>query len=232
MSYKRALSWPFTTATVITGIIVVLPLAGVRSRWLPSLWNEDDIRDVLPRSLPPQAAWDTPVLPDLSRQNRAALLQEPMPAHLTVPVSGVPRLALRDSFGAPRSGGRRHEGIDIFAPHYTPVVAATPGFILQIGTNHLGGNIVKVLGPGGYIHYYAHLSAYGPIHVHDWVQAGDVIGYVGNTGDARTKSTHLHYGIYAPTGWHAYHAIDPYPFLAGTSAAEEPQQRFRLPALR
>lgn len=233
MTDTRALSWPLMTAMLIGGIIVLLPLTGVRSPWLPSLWTVDALQSRLRSPLlptPPSIAGQA--LPDLRRQNLVALLRAPMPPHLLVPVRGISVHALQDSFGAPRSGGRHHEGIDIFAPRYTPVLAATPGMILKVGHNRLGGNIVKVLGPGGYIHYYAHLSAFGPIHVREWVQAGDVIGYVGNSGDARTTPSHLHYGIYQLFGRHLYHAIDPYPYLATTPATPAWTGRPRLPALR
>jgi peptidoglycan LD-endopeptidase LytH len=233
MTDARALSWPLMTAMLIGGIIILLPLTGVRSPWLPSLWSTGALQSRL-RSplLPAPPSIEGQALPDLRRQNLAALLRSPMPAHLPVPVRGISVHALHDSFGAPRSGGRHHEGIDIFAPRYTPVLAATPGMILKVGQNRLGGNVVKILGPGGYIHYYAHLSAFGPVHVREWVQARDVIGYVGNTGDARTTPTHLHYGIYQLFGRHFYHAIDPYPYLAAPPVIPASTGRPRLPALR
>ena len=78
----------------------------------------------------------------------------------------------------------------------------------------LGGLVVTVLGPGGYRHYYAHLEDLGPQAVGEWVHAGEILGYVGNSGNAAVNPTHLHYGIYTPSG----RAIDPYPYLRGKTA--------------
>ncbi len=124
------------------------------------------------------------------------LATDAVPAHLPNPilVARPPRLA--DSWGAARPGRRRHEGIDIFAPKGTPVVSTTRGIVTRVGMNRLGGRIVGVLGPGLEWHYYAHLDRFGTFHEGDIVQAGDVLGYVGNTGNARTTPSHLHYGIY------------------------------------
>ena len=90
-----------------------------------------------------------------------SLLREELAAPLAVPVEGVRPAQLADTWGAPRSGGRRHEGIYIFAPCGRPVVSATRGLVLETGENALGGQVVRVLGPGGSVHYYAHLSRFG-----------------------------------------------------------------------
>jgi|SRR5215208_2661164 len=120
-----------------------------------------------------------------------------------------------DSWGNARSGGRRHQGIDIFAPKDTPVLSTTSGMITRVGTNKLGGQVVWVLGPGLERHYYAHLSRYGSFRAGDRVEPGAIIGYAGNTGNARGGPVHLHYGIY-----HNGTAQNPYPRLAaGVRAA-------------
>lgn len=139
------------------------------------------------------------------------LLREPMPAVLVVPVEEVGRGELQDSWGARRGEGRAHQGIDIFAPRHTQVLAATHGFVARRGWNRLGGRIVTVSGPGGYRHYYAHLEAWDLPEVGDWVEAGQVLGYVGTSGNAAGTPPHLHYGIYALSG----EAINPYPLLIG-----------------
>jgi peptidoglycan LD-endopeptidase LytH len=82
--------------------------------------------------------------------------------------------------------------------------------VVTVGTNRLGGNVVKVLGPGLEWHYYAHLDRYGAFRRGDVVRPGDVLGYVGDSGDARGTPTHLHYAIYSSSG----HARNPYPRLA------------------
>ncbi len=138
----------------------------------------------------------------------------PAPAALPVPVAGVRPAQLADTWGGARGEGRRHEGIDIFARRGTPVLSSTEGVVLRVGTNRLGGQVVWVLGPGGQRHYYAHLDRYGDVHAGMRVAPGSVVGYVGNTGNARTTPPHLHYGIYAAGG-----AVNPYPFLRPRAGA-------------
>ena len=137
----------------------------------------------------------------------------PAPAALPVPVAGVKPVQLVDTWGGARSGGRKHEGIDIFARRGTPVLSATEGIVLDVGTNPLGGQVVWVLGPGGQRHYYAHLDRYGDVRAGTRVAPGTIVGYVGNTGNAATTPPHLHYGIYTVSG-----AIDPYPLLRHDSS--------------
>jgi murein DD-endopeptidase MepM/ murein hydrolase activator NlpD len=132
----------------------------------------------------------------------------PAPRSLPVPVAGVQPARLADTWGGARSEGRRHEGIDIFARRGTPVLAATEGIVMRVGTNRLGGQVVWVLGPGGQRHYYAHLDSYGDVRAGMRIAAGSIVGYVGNTGNAASTPTHLHYGIYTAAG-----AINPYPLL-------------------
>lgn len=145
----------------------------------------------------------------------ARLAAQPPPQWLPVPVQGVTTRALQDTWNASRSGGRKHQGIDIFAPRGRPVLSTTNGLVSRIGTNNLGGNVVWVMGPGRQMHYYAHLDRYGPIIEGDIVTPGTVLGYVGNTGNARGTPPHLHYGIYAAGG-----AINPYPLLKAEPTVE------------
>ncbi len=139
----------------------------------------------------------------------SALLRQEAPRALPVPVDGVSPARLVNSWGADRDGGRRHQGIDILAPRGTPVRSATEGVIESKGMRGLGGLVVTVLGPGGYRHYYAHLEDVAAQAVGEWVHAGEIIGYVGNSGNAAVSPPHLHYGIYTPGG----RPINPYPFL-------------------
>lgn len=138
----------------------------------------------------------------------ADLMRQPGPtaASLSDPLPGV-RFA--DTWGGARSEGRRHEGVDIFAPRGTPIRATTEGIVLRIGENRLGGHTVMITGPGGYRHYYAHLERYPDLKDGDWVEVGTVVGYVGDSGNARGTPPHLHYGVYRPVGG----AINPYPLI-------------------
>lgn len=137
------------------------------------------------------------------------LLREPAPTVLPVPVEGIEPGALRNTWGASRSGGRTHEGIDIFAPRGTPVLSTTRGIVTRKGWNRLGGRIVMVLGPGRQSHYYAHLDEFDSPDEGDWIEAGTVLGYVGDSGNAAGTPPHLHYGIYEMGG----QAMNPYPLL-------------------
>lgn len=140
---------------------------------------------------------------------RAEIESRSFPNTLPLPVDGAERSDLANSFNAPRSGGRRHRAIDIMAPRDTPVRSATDGFVSHRAVMRLGGNTISIIGPAGYRHYYAHLERWAEVREGGWVAAGDVIGYVGNTGNARGGPTHLHYAIYRKDG----EAVDPYPLL-------------------
>ena len=143
----------------------------------------------------------------------ATLMQEELPKALPIPVDGVAASQLQNTWGFAREGGRHHKGIDIFAPRNTPIRSVTEGIVEIKGMRGLGGQVVTITGPGGYRFYYAHLEEYGAQAVGDWVEAGEIIGYVGNSGNAAVNPTHLHYGIYAPSGG----ALNPYPFLRGSA---------------
>lgn len=133
------------------------------------------------------------------------------PARLPMPVSRVRALDVADTFGAPRSGGRRHEGVDIFAPRHTPILSTTAGVVVSVGDNRLGGHAVQILGPGGQWHYYAHLETFGEIRIGQRVPAGFPIGTVGDSGNAKGTPPHLHYGTYSLF----MKAEDPLPRLRG-----------------
>lgn len=139
---------------------------------------------------------------------RAELLRSAAPLALPVPVDGVAPEDLGDTWGDARSGGRSHEGIDIFARRRTPVRSTTAGIVVRRGENALGGRTITILGPGGWRHYYAHLQTYAGHAVGDRVAPGEVIGFVGTSGNAPADAPHLHYGIYAGGG-----ARNPYPLL-------------------
>ena len=156
------------------------------------------------------------LLPTISQQTQSfvmakwqqmSLLQQELPSENSLP-SPLPEQGLTDTWGAARSQGRSHEGIDIFAPRGTPIQSTTQGIVRKVGENNLGGRVVVVVGPGGAGHYYAHLEDYADISANDWVNAGDIIGYVGDSGNAKGTPPHVHYGIYINGS-----AVNPYPLL-------------------
>lgn len=142
----------------------------------------------------------------------AQLKAKPMPSKLPIPVQGIKSSTLKDTWGASRSKGRTHEGIDIIATKGTKVFSTTEGLVADLRNNNLGGKVVWILGPNNSWHYYAHLSSHKRgLKVGDYVKRGDLIGYVGNTGNAKHTAPHLHYGIYL--GGKGRNAVNPYPYL-------------------
>ena len=132
------------------------------------------------------------------------------------PVSG--EVEFIDSWGYPRMSGTSqahwHQGTDIFAPRGTPLLAAESGVLDRIGSASLGGNKLWVNGDSGNTYYYAHLTAFAPgIHAGMRVNAGDVVGFVGDTGNARGTPPHLHFEVHPGGG----SAVNPYPLLKATS---------------
>lgn len=137
-------------------------------------------------------------------------------AVLVMPVDGVRVSQVADTWHAPRGGGRRHEGQDLFAPRGTPVRAAAPGFIYRIDDLSLGGLSVTTIGGAGRRVYYTHLDAVPDgLSEGQWVTVGTLIGFVGNSGNAASTPPHLHLGVYDgrdddPCAWVA---VDPLPLL-------------------
>lgn len=130
------------------------------------------------------------------------------------PVEGRDAGAIRSEWGDPRGGGRRHEGVDIFAPRGTPVLAATDGVIVSVRHTPIGGKVIWMRPDGEDLElYYAHLDRQD-VRPGERVRAGDRIGLVGNTGNARGTSPHLHFGVYRNGG---RVAINPDSWLARTS---------------
>ena len=149
------------------------------------------------------------IQPELLRSARYTISVTREPA-LSFPVQGRDSRQISSYFGAPRDGGRRrHEGIDIFAPRGTPALASVAGIVTGVGTNSLGGNVAFVSDNERNIRlYYAHLDRWN-VSNGQHVLVGDTVGFVGNTGNARTISPHLHFGIYDFNRA----ATDPLPFI-------------------
>jgi peptidoglycan LD-endopeptidase LytH len=128
---------------------------------------------------------------------------------LPVPILfGVTPDNLYSSFGDPRSGGRTHEGLDIMAPRGALVVTPTDAVVIRIGVGDTAGNYVYTANPGGETFAYMHLNEVANISEGDELSKGELIGYVGNTGNASGGATHLHFEIRDNDT-----ATDPYPRL-------------------
>ncbi|MDO8362529.1 MAG: peptidoglycan DD-metalloendopeptidase family protein [Actinomycetota bacterium] len=117
--------------------------------------------------------------------------------------TGDSAVAFGDTWGAPRSGGRRHQGVDMIGPIGVPLLAVVDG-VAAAKSNTLGGIAIWFTGADGNKYYYAHLDHYGKLGA---VSKGDVIGYMGQTGNARFSVPHLHFEIHPGGGA----AVNPYP---------------------
>ena len=136
---------------------------------------------------------------------------------LMVPVQGIAPARVRDTFTAPR-GERTHDALDILAPRGTPVLAADGGRIFRLRTNEAGGITVYQLDTHErFVYYYAHLDRYRRGLAEGMeVRQGDVIGYVGTTGNAPPDTPHLHFQVMRFRGDGRYwdgRPIDPWPYL-------------------
>jgi peptidoglycan LD-endopeptidase LytH len=129
--------------------------------------------------------------------NRASVVATLRARDLMVPVEGISASRLHDTYNDARSGGRVHDAIDIHAPRGTPVLAAADGRVIKLHYGARGGNSLYQLDQDGRTrYYYAHLDRYA-VGVNEGVQVarGQVIGYVGDTGNAQPGDYHLHFAI-------------------------------------
>jgi len=175
-----------------------------------------------PAGSPPTHNHHEPVPPPAGAPATPPPVQSPPPGvrpHLTAggyvfPVYGP--ASFSDDFGAARADTGWHHGNDVFAPLGAPVLAVTDGTLFLVGWNTIGGNRFWLRDLQGNEFYYAHLSAFTPL-ARDGAQvkAGDVIGFVGATGDAAGTPTHLHFEVHpaALLGMGYDGVIDPYPYL-------------------
>jgi murein DD-endopeptidase MepM/ murein hydrolase activator NlpD len=137
---------------------------------------------------------------------------------LTIPVQGVGAAQLTHTFHDARSGGREHEALDILAPRNTPVIAVEDGTIAKLFLSKAGGTTIYQFDPSReYAYYYAHLEHYADgLAEGALVRRGQIIGYVGTSGNAPKDTPHLHFAIFRLTAakhWWEGTAIDPYGVL-------------------
>jgi len=137
---------------------------------------------------------------------------------LMLPVHGIKRDGLRNSFNDLRGGTRRHEAMDVIAPRHTPVLAVEDGTVARLFLSKAGGITIYQFDPTErYTYYYAHLENYATgIEEGDRVKRGEVIGYVGTSGNAPRDTPHLHFAIFKMTDdkkWWQGTPVDPYSVL-------------------
>ena len=175
-----------------------------------------------PTATPMQGSNARPATPPTMPGPAPVAPTSPAPGTLMIPVAGVVASQLQDTFGDNRGsdGERAHEALDIMAPRGTPVLATSDGKVEKLFTSVPGGLTIYQFDPTRtWAYYYAHLDRYAPgLAEGRQLKRGDVIGYVGSTGNASEDAPHLHFAIFAlgpGKRWWQGTAIDPYPLLGG-----------------
>jgi peptidoglycan LD-endopeptidase LytH len=172
---------------------------------LPDLSQADRIPRPQPPDMPP-------------RQDSADRLSPDVPAgHLAMPIEGVSPDRLEDTFNQARDG-RKHEALDILAPRNTPVHAVAQGNVAKLFTSKEGGlTVYQFDDTGTWCYYYAHLDHYAPGLTEGMLlRRGDVLGYVGTTGNAPPNTPHLHFAVFRlgpEKKWWQGQPVDPLPLL-------------------
>ena len=194
------------------------------------LWPHDRARDcpvaVGPvRPLPSSATAAPERAPPATTNNKADVLAAsatPAPAAgtLAMPLSGLTAAQLHDTFNQTRGSTRRHEALDIMAAAGTPVLAVADGHVEKLFTSDAGGLTIYQFEPSGrYAYYYAHLQGYAPgLREGQALKRGQVIGFVGSTGNANPSAPHLHFAVFElgpEKQWWKGTALNPYPMLGG-----------------
>lgn len=179
---------------------------------------------VLPRAVPPAHDGRVGVPSGAVPPTPSGPITVAPGASLLVPVQGIPASALLDTYTQSRGEGRLHDAIDIMAPAGTPVLAADDGVIARLFSSERGGITLYQYDPQQRrIYYYAHLQGYAPgLAEGQALRRGQVIGYVGSTGNASPDGPHLHFAVHdlAPgDSWSSGTPVNPYPLLAGAPRA-------------
>jgi len=196
------------------GALLAVLLAGPRDS--PAVRTTTDQTTAL--RVVPETRSETPTAPDDEDDDNDDAIDTLRKRRLTLPVQGVEREALRRTFRERRGSDRQHEAIDIIASRDTPVLAVEDGTIAKLFLSKPGGITIYQFDPSqSYAYYYAHLARYAAgLREQARVERGQVIGYVGTTGNAPPDAPHLHFAIFKltdPKRWWQGTPIDPYPVL-------------------
>ena len=199
--------------------LVLLAACGPGLRPLPPATMPTPVMRPAAATVPPNRPASSGVLsPGVSDADLDALWTR----QLMVPIAGMEPAQLRDDYEA-RRGARAHLALDMLAPKGTAVVAADDGRIGRLGTTPVGGNIIYALDANDrFVYYYAHLDDYARgLAVGDYVRKGDVLGYVGTTGNAPSNTPHLHFQVMrkgAGRTWWEGPPINPWAFFVHSGA--------------
>lgn len=200
---------PATTVTPPAGADAAVPASQIEGQLPPAPVVQTDLSEADLPLRPPSSA--------LSAAN-AAPGASPITARLLVPVQGVKPTDLVDTFDQPRGNQRHHEALDIMAPKGTPVLAADDGKVVKLFESKPGGLTVYQFDPSEKVaYYYAHLDRYADgLKEGMTVKRGDVLGYVGVTGNADPDAPHLHFAVVELTPekqWWKGTPLNPFPLL-------------------
>jgi len=189
--------------------VVAQPL--VQAVSTPKVDVKPSKEEASPVAVPSPAAASTPVM--TANAVEALRIRE-----LTLPVQGIKSSQLRDTFNEMRGSSRRHEALDVLAPRNTPVLAVEDGTVARLFLSDAGGITLYQFDPAKeFVYYYAHLERYAEgLKEGSAIKRGQVVGYVGTTGNAPRDTPHLHFAIFQLTNekkWWEGTAIDPYSVL-------------------
>ncbi|OCK46965.1 endopeptidase [Stenotrophomonas maltophilia] len=214
----------------LSQLIVLGVLLGLGAGWWLHRDASGPVAASLPEAAPGAAATvKEPVAPRATAPPGAtapsAAQTADAPSGLLLPVQGILTSQLRDTFTDARSEGRVHDAIDIMADAGTPVLAVADGTVEKLFDSERGGLTIYQFEPSGrWCYYYAHLQRYADgLAERQVIKRGDVIGYVGSTGNANAEAPHLHFEVHVlgpGKQWWKGESINPYPLLK--SAASMP----------
>jgi peptidoglycan LD-endopeptidase LytH len=206
---------PFTVGAISMLVLVVAAAWG-----MPGVLGRVDVAAVA--TAPAAPAPEVPFVGGVRAERLPARAPSPAEApaaasRLLIPVQGVAAASLVDTYEQARGQGRRHDAIDIMAPHGTPVLAASEGVVMKLFESDRGGTTLYQLAPDGRtIYYYAHLDGYAPGMAEGRaLRRGEVLGYVGDTG-AEPGNYHLHFEVSTtldPDQYWGGVPENPYPLL-------------------
>ena len=201
---------------VMAAVVTIVPSGGgvLGDRPVEAAAADVDVKPSPKGEPPPVTSPAAPATPTLSANPFEDLRRR----NLTLPVDGIKREDLRDTFNELRGGSRRHEAIDVLAPRNTPVLAVEDGKIARLFYSDAGGITIYQFDPTtSYVYYYAHLERYADgLKEGDSIKRGQVIAYVGTSGNAPRNTPHLHFAIFKLTdekNWWQGTPIDPYSVL-------------------
>ncbi|GAB2315698.1 M23 family metallopeptidase [Stenotrophomonas maltophilia] len=207
----------------LSQLIVIGVVLGLGLGW----WLRRDAAETTAVSTPatPLTVMATPTAEAATPRASLPASVDAAPDGLLLPVQGVLPSQLRDTFTDARSEGRVHDAIDIMADAGTPVLAVADGTVEKLFDSKRGGLTIYQFEPSGrWCYYYAHLQRYADgLSEKQVIKRGDVIGYVGSTGNASAQAPHLHFEVHVlgpEKQWWKGESINPYPLLK--SAASTP----------